>query len=592
MSLDIALLLLILLFTIAAFVREWMPIEVVALTCLGLLLLFGLVTPKEAISGFSNPAVITVMMMFVLSHGLVESGLIGKLSHRIASLSGRSHWKASLLLLTLAGLMSGFINNVAAVSIFMPVAIHIAKHYRFSPSKILLPLSYACIFGGTCTLIGTSTNLIVSSLSEQHGLGAFALFEFVLLGGFLFLVGSIYNVVVPMRLLPSRSIISSLTRKYHMSAFLTEVKVPRGSKLAGHTVVEEQVSERFQLNVLEIIRGQRKISLDIRNTRLRADDVLIVRGGMEDILSFKEQYGLLLLTDIKLTDSDLSDENNILVEVQLSPSSSLVGLTLKQIDFRKRYGCFILALNRTGELIREKLASIPLQQWDTLLVFGPRTRVEALHESGDIIPLQEVELRLGMAPRWWVSVLTIAVVVVLAATGVMPILKASILGVVVLLVTRSLPIQQAYRAINWTVIFLLAAILPLGVAMENTGLAAIIGEQIGLLGAQLGPLAVLSLIYLTTSLLTEIISNNSTAVLMVPIAISTAASLGVDPKPLLMAIAFASSASFLTPIGYQTNAMVYGPGGYRLRDFLIAGAPLKVAFWLLSTWLIPVIWPL
>ncbi len=591
LGLDSGLLLLIIAFTIAAFVREWLSMDVIALTCLALLLLFELVTPQEAVSGFSNPAVITVMMMFILSAGLVQSGLVTRIGYKIAERTGDSHWKASVLLLILVGAISAFINNTAAVSVFMPVSIHLARHFRFSPSKILLPLSYTAIFGGTCTLLGTSTNLLVSSLSEERGAGAFSVFEFAALGVVLFGVGLAYVVLVPMRWLPPRSD-PSLTRKYHLGGFLTELRVPRDSKLVDRNVLDEDLRARFQVNVLEILRGDQKISTDLRNTPIKADDILLVRAAMEDILACKEQLGLLLLTDVKLSDADLSDQHTILAELQLSPTSQLVGSTLKEIDFRRRFGCFVLALSRTGALIQDKLALIPLAQWDTLLIFGPRSRVEALYETGDFVPLGERDLKLGLSRRWWIAALIIPLVAIAAAVGAMPILKAAILGAVALILTRGLTIQQAYRAIDWTVIFLLAAILPLGIAMENTGLAQLIGEGLAWVGSQLGPLAMLSVLYFATSLLTSFFSNNATAVLMVPIALTAAAHLQVDVKPFLMAVAFAASASFMTPMGYQTNAMVFGPGNYRFNDYLKYGAPLNLIFWGLATLLIPMIWPL
>lgn len=588
---DIVLLLAIIVFTILAFVREWMNMAVIAMACSGLLLLFGLISPEEATSGLSNPAVVTVMMMFILSASLVHSGLVTKLGYRIAEHTGGSRWKASVSLLVVVGVVSAFINNTAAVAVLMPVAIQLARHYKFSPSKILLPLSYTAIFGGTCTLLGTSTNLLVSSLSSERGAGAFSVFEFLGLGVVLFGVGLLYNVLVPMKHLESRVESTNLTRGYHLSAFLTEVKIPSGSRLVGRTVVEEQISERHQINVLEIIRGKSKIPSNLRLTPLVADDLLLVRGAMEDILAFKEQYGLLLLTDLKLEDEDLSDQHTILAEVQLSPASPLVGSTLKDIDFRRRFGCFVLALRRTGELIRDKLARIELAQWDTLLVFGPRSRVEALSEMSDFVPLGERDLTIRLESRWWVCAVVIPVVVLLAATGVTDILTASFLGAVALLVTRTITIQQAFRSIDWTVIFLLAWILPLGLAIENTGLAALIGTGLGRVGIQWGPIAMLSVLYLGTSLLTSFFSNNATAVLMVPIAFTAAEQLQVDVKPFLMAVAYAASASFMTPMGYQTNAMVFSPGNYRFNDYLKFGAPLTVVFWILGTLLIPVFWP-
>ena len=590
-NLDIVLLLGIIVFTVAAFVLDWMNMAVIAMVCTGLLLLFNLISADEAISGFSNPAVITVLMMFVLSAGLVQSGVISRLGYRIAEHTSGSKWKASVLLLILVGLISALINNTAAVAVFMPVALQLARHYRFSPSKILLPLSYTAIFGGTITLLGTSTNLLVSSLSAQHGAEPFSVFEFFYLGSILFVVGLVYNVLGPMRFLPSRAILSSLTRGYHLSSFLTELKVAPNSRLIGRTVVQEQVSERHQINVLEIIRGSEKIPADLRHTALQEGDVLLVRGAMEDILSFKEQSGLLLLTDVKLNDTDLSDEQTILAEVQLSPASQLVGSTLKEIDFRRRFGCFVLALRRTGELIRDKIARITLANWDTLLIFGPSSRVEALYEMDDFVPLGERDLKIRLTKKWWIPVVVIALVVLLAAFGIMPIVKSAFLGAVALFVTRSLTFQQAIRATDWTVIFLLAWILPLGIAIENTGLAAMIGQGLGWIGAQHGPLVMLSVLYLATSLLTSFFSNAATAVLMVPIAFAGAAQMQVDVKPFLMAVAFAASASFMTPMGYQTNAMVFSPGNYKFKDYLKFGAPLTVIFWIIGSLLIPLIWP-
>jgi di/tricarboxylate transporter len=588
---EILLLAGIILFTLLSFALQWLPLDVTALTTLGLLLLFGLVTPEEAIAGFANPAVITVMMMFVLSHALVESGVINRIGYRISHISGRSPWKAVTALLVVAGVLSAFINNTAAVAIFMPLAMLLAKHYKISPSRLLIPLSYVSIAGGTCTLIGTSTNLLVSSLAAEAGMRPFRVFELTAFGGLLFLVALVYNLLVPLRTLPPRADPSSLTGRYSLGPYVTEVRVPRASPLVGSTVLDHGISERFDLNVLEIIRGRYKISQEIRNTPLEPDDVLLVRGAMEDIVALRGHYGLQLLTDIKLDDSTFTDRTNVLAEMQLAPQSQLAGQTLKEIDFRKRYGGFVLALNRTGELIRDKVAFIALRPWDILLVFGPRTRIEGLAQQEDFLPVGELDLKIRLSPRWWLAVAVIPSVVLLAAIGVMPILKASILGVVFLLVSRTLTIQQAYKSINWTVIFLLAAILPLGVAMTKTGMAELVGRHIASLAGPWGPTAVLAVVVVATALMTEVVSNNSAAVLMVPIALSAAASLGVDPKPLVMAVTFAASMSFMTPVGYQTNTMVYAPGGYRFTDYLRAGTPLSVVSWVMAVLLIPLIWP-
>ena len=583
------LLLVLLLFMLVASAFEWMPVEVVGLVILAALLVSGQLSLPEALSGFSDPAVITVLMMMILSEAVTESGAVASLGHRIAGLARGSLRAAAVLLLICAGILSMFINNTAAVAIFIPVAIQLAKLHRTSPSRLLLPLNYAAIFGGTCTLIGTSTNILVSSLAVGKGLAPFGMFEFFRLGIVYFAVGLLYNLVL-LRWLPERGDPSSLTSKYQLAPYLTEVRVPAGSRLIGRTVVDEKISDRFHLNVLEILRGNERIAFQIRSTPISADDILIVRGTMEDIVAFKEQLGLLLLSDTKLTDRDFADRDNVLIEVQLSPTSTLEGMSLKEIDFRRRFGAFVLALARAGEVIREKLALVPLRRWDVLLVFGPRRTVEQMFGGDEFLPLQEIDLRLRLHRRWWLHVGTLVAVVVAATLVDVPILEAALVGVVVLLASRTVQVQRIYRSIHWSVFFLLAATIPLGIAMERSGLAAEVGSWIAERGEGAGPWVALSLLYFATMVLTELLSNASTAVIMVPVAISMAATLGVDPKPLLMAVAFAASNGFVTPVGYQTNAMVYGAGNYRYRDFLCAGIPLNLLFWGIASFLIPAFW--
>jgi di/tricarboxylate transporter len=585
-----AFLVLLLIFMLLASALEWMDVEVVALVVLSALLVSGQLTLAEATGGFSDPAVLSVLMMMILSEAVAESGLVAQVGHRIARWSGNSSHLQVILLFAIAGTLSMFINNTAAVAMLIPVAIQMAKQLRKSPSKLLLPLNYAAIVGGTCTLVGTSTNILVSSLAAERGLAPFSMFEFLRMGIFYFAAGMAYNLIL-VRRLPDRGDPSSLTGKYQLSTYLTEVGVTAGSPLVGRTVLEEKISDRYHLIVLEILRGTRKIVLDLRSTPLEPEDVLIVRGSMEDIVRFKEQQGLLLISDLKLSDAELADQQNILAEMQLSPASTLEGMSLKEADFRHRFGAFVLALSRAGEVLREKLGLIPLKRWDTLLVFGPRRSVEQLYRMDDFLPLQELELRLRLHRRWWLHAATLIGVVLSVTLFGVKILTAALVGVVLLLASGTVKVQRVYRSVPWSVFFLLAATIPLGVALEKSGLAARVGEWIGDQGRIAGPWLALSLLYLVTMVLTEILSNASTVVLMVPVAMSTAAALGVDPKPLLMAVCFAGSNGFVTPVGYQTNAMVYGAGNYRYRDFLVAGIPLNLLFWVMSSALIPVFWP-
>ncbi|KAB2963604.1 MAG: SLC13 family permease [Thermoanaerobaculia bacterium] len=584
------LLVALLLFMLVAAALEWMAVEVVALVVLATLLVSGQISLAEATQGFSDPAVLTVLMMMVLSEAISESGVVAQVGHRITRWSGGHTGLQVALLFGVTGVLSMFINNTAAVAMFIPVAIQLAKQMRASPSRLLLPLNYSAIVGGTCTLIGTSTNILVSSLAADRGLAPFSMFEFLRMGIFYFAAGMAYNLLL-VRRLPDRGDPASLTGKYQLATYLTEVRVPASSPLVGRTVVEARISDRYFLNILEIQRDTRKIAFDLRSTPIEPGDALIVRGSMQDIVTFKEQQGLLLLSDIKLTDAELADQQNILAEMQLSPASTLEGMSLREIDFRRRFGAFVLALSRAGESIREKLGHISLRRWDTLLVFGPRRAVEQLYKLDDFLPLQEIDLRLRLHPRWWLHGLTLVGVVVSSAVFGVNILTAALVGVVLLLASRTVKVQRVYRSVQWSVFFLLAATIPLGGAVEKSGLADHFGRWLAERGVDGGPWVALSLLYLATMILTEMLSNASTAVLMLPVALSTAAALGVDPKPMVMAITFAASNGFVTPIGYQTNAMVYGAGNYRYGDFLKAGIPLNLMFWGMSSLLIPVFWP-
>ncbi len=585
-----ALLVVLVVFLVVATALDWLAIEVAALVVLAGLLVGGLVTLDEAVSGFSDGAVLTVLLMMILSSALVDSGLVAHLGHRLGRLSRGSFGGAVALLLLVAVSHSLFANNTATIAMLLPIAIQIAKQHRTSSSRLLLPLNYAVIIGGTLTLVGTSTNLLVDSLARDRGLPGFTMFDFTPMGLIYVAVGLVYCWFLVKRL-PDRQGGDDLTSKYQLSSYLTELSVPKGSRLTGKTVVEERIADRFRLTVLEIVRGKRKIAFDLRSTPIETDDILIVRGTMLDIVQFKEALGLLLLSDVKLSDTDLAGAETVLIEVQISPSSMLEGSTLQEVDFRRRFGAFVLALARTGEVIREKLASIPLRRWDTLLLLGHRRQIEQVLERDDFLPLQELDLRLRLHPRWWLQAIAAVGVVAVAALTKVPLLAAALVGVVVLLASGAAKIQRVYRAVNWSVFFLLAATLPLGIAIDKTGLAAQAGAALADFGQRFGPWGALSAIYFVTMVVTELLSNAATAVIMVPIALTAAHALGVDSRPFLFAVAFAASNGFVTPLGYQTNAMVYGAGNYRYSDFLRAGIPLNLLFWILSSLLIPVFWP-
>ena len=588
-----AVLVAILAFAVLSFLFEWMSIDVTALATLGLLLLFGLVSGQEAVQGFANPAVITVMMLFVLSEGLVRSGVVKRLGHRIIRSAESSHRRASILLLLLAGAVSGFINNTAAVSILIPVALQLSSHFGKSASKILLPLSHVGILGGTLTLIGTSTNLLVASMAEERGIAPFTVFEFFPLGLVFLGVGLAYLLAVGLRALPERRPEDSVTRKFGLEGYLTELEVPPESELVGSTLGAEEVGHRYDLTVLEVLRADEAITTCLGDLEIEPGDILVVRGRPSQLFAFRDFFALgLAATETGSPEEVLGEGPNALGEVQVAPRSALVGHSLAEVSFRSRFDAAVLAVGRAGHNLRAQLSSVRLRPWDLLLVFARRDQLRRLRDSDEFVAMEELDLEVAPPRRWWLPLVVVPLAVGLAATGVMPILVASIIAVGVLLVAGPMTSRDAYRAVDWSVIFLIACLIPLSTAMERTGLAADLGRGVVVAGQELGPVAVLSLVYLVTAVVTEVLSNNAAAILMVPVALTTAGALGVDPKPFLMAVCYAGSAAFLTPMGYQTNAMVFAPGGYRFMDYVRVGWPLKVLLWLVATALIPVFWPL
>ena len=564
---------------------------------IGVLLLFDVLGWQDAISGFSNPAVITIGAIFIMSRALVKTGFLEVFADFLVKKGGKRKWLTMFIFLLTVSIISGFINNTAAVAIFIPLAIDLCQRFHISPTKVLLPLSYAAIFGGTLTLIGTSTNLVVSSIMEDLNLAPFSMFEFTKLGIIFLVLGTLYNMVISKWFMPSRSIISSLTRKYHMGSFLTEFKVAEDSPLVGHTYSEMDISQKYNLQVYKIIRDSQNIRFNLQDVIIREGDIFLVQINVKDMLKFKDDMKVLLLSDVKMNQAELTGKNHVIVEGIISQQSSLIGKTLQEFDFRNRFGSFVLAVKHQRELMREKVAHIRLRFSDTLLIMVPKERLDMLRTSNDLIVLEELDIHLRYERYWWFSILVIPAVMLLAAFGVIPIVKAAVLGAILLLVMRTLSIQDAYEAISWSVIFLIASLVPLGIAIQKTNLDEVTGNLIIAIGTLIGgvenvnPVIILAVLYGVTFVLSAFISNAAVAVMITPIGIMLASILNVDPRPLLVAICFGASCSFMTPMGYQTNMMVFGPGQYRLKDFSQMGIPLTLIFWITAVYCIPKFWP-
>ena len=596
MSIDIIIVLFIILLAFILFVSEALPMDVVALTVLSMLLITGQLTPSEGISGFSNPAVITIAILFVLSHALQKTGVLEYLVIKINQLVSRSLVIGLTVYLVCIALASALVNNTAIVAIFMPVTIRMAEKYHISPSKVLMPLSYSAILGGTLTLIGTSTNLLVNSIFVNSGpYTPLGMFEFSRYGIFLLAVGLTYVVVVAYRILPSRTVTSSLTKSYHMGGYLTELKIGDDSPLLGGTTLDRQISQNYDVTILGIQRDKKLLSTNLRETPLEKGDILLVRGSVENFFRMKEVEQVYMLTDEKLNQEELTKEENLLVECLLTNQSELMGQSLKEANFRRRFGSFVLAIRREGDILRKKIAHVILRAFDTLLVYGSREKIREMRDSGEFIVLTELERSLRKHRFWWLSILVIIGAVLLAALSLVPILKGVIIGLAILLVARVITPLEAYNSINWQIIVLIGCLIPLGIAIQSSGTAIMIGNtMVNLL--QFVPehqqaTFLLAMVYLVAMILTEVSSNAATAIIMTPIALAASANLGLDPRPFIFAICYAASASFITPIGYQTNLMVYGPGGYKFSDYIRVGLPLSITLWVMAVILIPMLWP-
>lgn len=586
MTPDAWLTLLVLVSAVALFVSEKLPVDVVALLVLLSLLTFGLVDTGEALSGFASPATITVAAMFVLSAGVQRSGVLRALAHGLARLRWR--WLFALVMMLLVGGISAFINNTAAVAVFLPLVIAATTANGWAPSRFLIPLSFAAQFGGVCTLIGTSTNLLVDSLARQAGLRGFGLFEFAPLGILFVGVGTLYLMVARRWLLPDLGV-PEQARDQHAGRYVAELLVGADSDAAGRAWHAVAGDDSGDVELLEVLRDGAAVPTP-RGTEFAAGDRLLVRGAWSDIEAFRRRRGL----DWDRVAADLDGDPGaprMHVQAMVSPGSHLVGKTLSGLRFGHTYRARVHGLHRHQLGIRTPIDKVPLAVGDVLLVDAPERALDDLQaDRGLIVIRQQAQPRVDVS-RVLVSLGVLAAVVAVAALGWLPIVAAALLGCAALVALRCLQPEDAYAAVDWRVVVLLAGVLPMGLALQKSGGADwIAGNALALIGP-LGPVATLSVIYLLTAGLTEVMSNNAAAVLVVPIAISTAEALGVDARPFLVAVAFAASTSFATPVGYQTNTMVYTAGGYRFFDFARIGLPLNVIFWLMATFLIPRYFP-
>ena len=592
----IAITLILLLVAIVLFATEKIPVDIVGILLVIGLVITGVLTIDEGVSGFGDNIIVTIGGLFVLTGGLIKTGIVDLIGRRLYRIAGKNEFLLTALIMTVAAISASVLKNTTTTAMFVPVVLGLANRAKIAPSKLLMPLAFGAILGGSCTLIGTSTNLAVSSAMQRYGMQPYSMFELTPVGIVTVAAGLVYMLTIGIKLLPNRGGEASFTDQYHIREYISEVLVLPDSHLIGKTLGEANINLELDLNVLGIIRGGVQRISPKPTERIETADLLIVEGKLANILNVKAEAGLDIKADFKLNDRILESEEIELFEVMVMRDSSLGGQTLKTLNFRRTYDLTVLAINRHGETFLEKISSVKLKFGDVLLVQGNRKTIEPFVVEGEMLLLEDVSAGSMRTEkrRWAIAAFGLFLALSLSklVTGYeIPLAIAVLLGVLLLLATRTIRYSELYSLIDFRILVLIACMMSFGVAMEKTHTDVFLATLIQNYFGQYGGTAVLAGFFLLTVGLTQPMSNQAAALVVLPVAVKTAVALGLNPRTFAVAVTYAASFSFITPLE-PACVLVYTPGRYRFMDFVKIGTILTVVVFIVAMVLVPVFWKL
>jgi di/tricarboxylate transporter len=588
---DLIITMLIILLGIFLFVKEYFTIDTTSIIIMACFIVAGVLSPAEGFSGFNNPATIAVACMFVLSAGIFKTNVLDSVGTLMVKAGKIHHLAAILVIMFLSGTLSAFINDTAVVAMLMPVVLQVARQTKTPPGKLLMPLSFGALLGGVCTLIGTSTNLLVSGITERYGLEPLGMFEFSQAALWLMAGGMIYMLTIGNWLMPGRKPENEPVEKSSLKEYITEVLLTDDAHDIDKHIGFSKIVKEHEATVIGIYRNyEYKHDIDER-TRLHAGDILRITISPENLLQLRKEKGIKIPFEQKRWGESGNGNNHKLFELSVPSGSPFAGKSLRQLAFRQTYEAIVLGVHRKAENRHGSFASMPLNEGNVLLVLCDENKLHRIISDGNLVLISDYVPKKINVKNALLALAIVTGVVLAAATGITPIVISAMVGSLLMIVFRILKPEEAYLSVEWKVIFMLAGVLSMGAALEKSGGAAKLGIGIEYLLGGFGPHVALSFIFFITFMATNIISNNATAALMTPIVISMASQMGMSERPFIIAVAFAASCAFMTPMSYQTNAMIYAPGNYRFNDYLKIGTPLNILVWIIATIVIPIYFP-